>query len=97
MPLHFDRLRWWGVRQGSRGEVQRMRAMPVVRGEMAGREGKDNGQEIAKRPVGALPAPLRSAPRAGKRDGTIIQTTADNLTHEDNNQAISLDRRGNMA
>ncbi len=66
MPLHFARLRWWGVRKGSRGQVQRMRAMPVVRVELAGRWGRDNGQEIATRPVGALPAPLRSAPERGK-------------------------------
>ena len=46
--------------------------MSVVRGEMAGKWGSDNGQEIATRPVGALLALLLSAPREGKQDGTII-------------------------
>src|SRR5215472_18883906 len=73
-PLHFDRLRWWGMAEGSRGEVERMRAMPVLPVEMAWRWGRENGQEIAMIPVGALSAPPRSSPQSrGKQTDHLFR------------------------
>jgi hypothetical protein len=74
--------------------------MPVVRVEVAGRWEGTTGSRSQRDLSAHYPHHCGQPPRAGKRDGTIIQTTADNKNNppnEDNNQAISLDRRGNMA
>jgi len=47
-PPQLDLLRWWlGWQGGRRGELQRMRAEPVVPVEMAGRRGRDSGRKLA--------------------------------------------------
>src|SRR6266567_5078710 len=46
-PSHFDRLRWWGAREGSRGEMPRMRTKPGSPVELAWRRGRATWREFA--------------------------------------------------
>lgn len=65
--------------------------MPVLPVEMAGRWGREDRQELATIPAGALSIPLRTGAESEKKPQTIY------ADHCGQKQAIPLDSRGKMA